>query len=61
LEQAETISTALFKGRLHEWKEENLKTIISSLAIYKLTANDTIIIDVITAADVVSSRREVKL
>jgi len=35
LEQAETISTALFKGRLHELKEENIKIISSSLPIYK--------------------------
>jgi hypothetical protein len=53
LEQAGTIAIALFKGSLQELKEENLKIIISSLPIYKLTANDTIIIDVLIAANVV--------
>lgn len=53
MEQAETISTALFKGSWHELKEENLKIIISSLPIYKITANDTIITDVLIAVNVV--------
>jgi hypothetical protein len=53
--------SALFKGSLHELQEENLKIIFSTLPICKLTANGTIIIAVLIAVNVVSSRREVKL
>jgi hypothetical protein len=53
--------SALFKGSLHELQEENLKIVISTLPIYKLTVNDTTIIDVLIAVNVVSSRRDVKL